>query len=813
MFKSYFKIGIRNLLLRKGYSLLNIFGLAIGIACCLLIFQYVAFEKSYDDFLPNANHMVRLRLDIYQQGRLNWQSATVYPAFGPTMKKDFPEVEDFCRLTNADLSLSNDERDVKFNEQKAYYADASFLSLFNIQLIKGDPKTVLTGPDKLLLSVNSAKKYFGDEDPVGKRLVYRAPYFTRTYEVTGVFKELPGNSHLTVNLLVSYLSLGSIYRQFGDTSNSIETSWGWHEFYTYLLLKPGTDIKKLESKFPALCDRYINNLDWVKANNLRSEVYLMPLKDIHLYSNYMEEANKNGDNRTISFLFLVAILIIGIAWINYINLATARSLERAKEVGVRKVMGAVRKTLIAQFFIEGMLLNLLSFIMAIIFAYIAAPWFSIIIGKTIPTAFSLPGKYWLLVGIIFSAGNLLSGIYPAFVLSGFKPVLVLKGLFKNTSGGLMLRKVLIVAQFATSVILVAGTIIVYQQLHYMLSQPLGANIKQTLVLKGAGSVQDSLYQRTFQPFKNSILQLHGVKNMSASTSVMGKENAWANAIWRLDPDYPNPVTLYYLGIDYDFIPSYEMKLLAGRNFSKDFSTDQKAAILNETAVKLLGFKSPDDAVNKKIVRGDTMTIIGVIQNFHNEGLRKSIDPYLVILRLSTRERYSIKVETTNVSSTIAAIQATWNKYFPNDPFNYYFLDESFNEQYKSERQFGKVFGFFASLAIIIACFGLLGLFAYNVLQRTKEIGIRKVLGASVADVLLVLSKDFVRLVLIAFALAIPVAWWIMHNWLQEFAYRITISTWVFVFTGLIVLLITLITVSFQAIKAATANPVKSLRTE
>jgi putative ABC transport system permease protein len=813
MFKNYLTTALRNIFKKKGFSLLNIFGLAIGIACCLLIFQYVSFERSYDNFPDNAKRIIRLRLDSYQQGKLSSTSAAVFPAFGPTMKKDFPEVEDFCRLSQTDLSLSNDERNIRFSEEKCYYADPSFLSMFSIQLAKGNPKTALSGPDKLLISVSMAKKYFASEDPLGKKLVYRSPNFTRIFEVTGVFKELPSNSHLVISHLISYATLASIRNAFGDVNNSTETSWGWNQFYTYLLLKPGTDTQKLESKFPAFCNRYINNLDWMKAHNSRSEVYMIPLREIHLRSHNMQEAEINGNDQTVSFLFLIALFIIGMAWINYVNLSTARSLERAKEVGVRKVIGAARKNLINQFLVEGILLNVAAFLIALCIAFFAAPWFSLLMGKSVQTGFSLPGKYWLLSSIIFLTGSVLSGIYPALLLSGFKPRLVLKGVFKNSQRGLILRRGLIILQFATSVVLIAGAIIVYQQVNYMLSQPLGVNIKQTLVLEGAHSVKDSVYQNIFQPFRNSILRLPAVKSIAASTSVMGKENAWANGIWRYDRRYPDPVTLYYLGIDYDFIPSYEMKFVAGRNFSKDFPTDIKTAILNETAVKLLGFESPQDAINEKIVRGDTLTIIGVVQNFHNEGLHKSIDPYLIILRPNTREAYSIKIESANISSTIGAIQTTWNKYFSSDPFNYYFLDELFDQQYKTDRRFGKIFGLFALIAIIIACFGLLGLSAYNVLQRTKEIGIRKVLGASVQHVLYILSKDFIILVLISFVVAIPVTWGIMSNWLQDFAYRITIQWWVFILAAVVAVLIAFLTVSTQAIKAALTNPVKSLRTE
>ena len=506
MIKNYFKIAWRNLFKRKGYSLLNIFGLAIGITCCLLIFQYVAFERSYDKFENKADQIVRLRLDSYQQGKLSWKSATSYPAFGPTMKNDFPEVENFCRLHDADLVLSNDERNVKFKEQKGYYADPSFLSMFNIKLIKGNPKVALEGSEKILLSENTAKKYFGNEEALGNKLVFRYPQFSRTFEVTGVFKELPSNSHLIINHLASYATLASIVRQDGDTSNSTETSFGWYDFYTYLRLKKGTDITKFESKLTAYCDRYMNNRDWAKKNNIRTEIHVIPLTDIHLYSNYNQEAEANGNGQSVSFLFMIAFFILGIAWVNYINLATAGSMERAREVGVRKVLGALRKNLIGQFLVESFLLNLIAFVFALGIVFLLTPWFNQSTGRSIHDGFSLPANYWLGFIAMFLSGSFLSGIYPAFVLSGFRPVYVLKGLFKSSQGGIVLRKGLIIGQFATAVVLIAGTIIVFQQVSFMRKQKLGADINQTQVLDGANSIGDSLYQNSFQPFKNDLLK-------------------------------------------------------------------------------------------------------------------------------------------------------------------------------------------------------------------------------------------------------------------------------------------------------------------
>jgi putative ABC transport system permease protein len=809
--RSYFKIAIRNLLKRSDYSILNVLGLSIGIACCLLIFQYVSYEKSYDNF-PKADQIVRLRLDNYQDGKLAWQSAAVYPAFAPLMKKDFPEIEDYCRLAVTELRLSNDERNVKFNEDKGYYADPSFISMFNIKVIKGNSATALNGLDKIMLSASMAEKFFGDENPIGKTLIYRAPFSVRTFEVTGIFIP-PVHSHLVINYLISYPTIGSSRRQFGDMSRPEETSWGWYQFYTYLLLKKGTDLKKLESKFPAFCDRYINTLEWKKANRTRNEVYLIPLKDIHLHSHYMQEAEANGNEHAVSFLFLLAILIVGIAWVNYINLSTGRSLERAKEVGVRKVIGATRSKLIMQFFAESILINLVSLILALLIALITAPWFSSLTGGITPKRFYLQTSYETMLSIIFIGGVFLSGAYPAFILSGFKPVTVLKGIFKNSAGGLMIRKSLIIIQFATSVVLIAGTIIVYQQVNYMRSQPLGVNIKQTLILEGAGSVSDSMYQTSFKPFKEAVLQLPAVKNVAVSTSVMGKENNWSNGVVRANASNARQVSLDFLGVDYDFIPAYEMKMAAGRNFSKDFPSDSNAAILNETAVRMLGFENNEEAVNQKLGSDSGRTIIGVVKDYHTEALNKIIEPQLMLLRLNARNLYSVKIESQNIPSTINALRAKWNIYFPNDPFSYYFLDETFDKQYKADKQFGKAFGFFACIAIVIACFGLLGLSAYNVLQRKKEIGIRKVFGASVQNIAYLLSKDFTKLVLIASVIAVPVAWWLMSKWLQSFAYRISISVWVFVIADITVLIIALLTVSFQSIKAAIANPVKSLRAE
>lgn len=815
MIKNYFTISFRNLFKRKGYTVLNILGLTIGITCCLLIFQYVSRERSYDTFQKDSKDIVRIRLDQYKQGKLMWQSATSYPAIGPLMKKDYPEVENYCRLLSDELLLSNDAKNVKFAEKKGYYADPSSIDMLGIKLSDGNSAAALNAPYKMIVSESMAKKYFGTTDVIGKTLIARNQNPYQTFQVSGIFKDYPANSHLVIDYLVSYETFRQILAQGGQKGDPANTTMGrWNDFYTYIQLRTGTSLKQFQAKMPDFADKYINSRADRKVNNITDKLFIIPLGDIHLYSNYNQEAEVNGSGSAVSFMFLIALIILGIAWINYINLSTARSVERAKEVGVRKVLGAAKQNLVAQFMLENIILNFTAIIIAAVAVYVLTPWFNELMGQATIKTFSVTGRYWLIFAGIFISGTLLSGVYPAFVLSGYQPVAVLKGAFKNTSGGLVLRKGLIILQFSISVILIAGTIIVYQQVNFMRKQNLGVNINQTLVLDGAQSVTDSVYQDVLQPFKTEMLRIPGIKSMAASTNVMGQEIYWTNSFQSLAHKELGVSTVYRLGVDYDFIPQFEMKLISGRNFSKDFPTDKKAVILNDRALAQMGFKDARDAIDKKISNGeDTLTVIGVVQSFHHMGLQKPIVPQLITLRPNAREAYSIKLQTKDLQSTIAAVKASWDKYFPNDPFNYFFLDDEFNAQYQNDQRFGQMFTLFSFLAILIACFGLVGLSAYNILQRTKEIGVRKVLGASVRNVVFILSKDFLILVIVSFIIAAPVSWLVMHNWLQDFAYRITISWWVLGIAGVTAFVIALSTLSFQAIKAALANPVTSLRSE
>jgi putative ABC transport system permease protein len=812
----YLKTAVRSLIKRKGFSLLNILGLSIGMTACLLIFHYVSFERDFDRFSSAAERIYRLRLDSYAENSLRWSSATSYPAFGPTMKKEFPEVEAFCRLYDFEVVLAETTTNNKYKEEKGYFADPSAIPMLGIEMLEGDPHTALAEIKSIILSASTAKKYFGLSPAVGKRLrvIHSDSPPDNDLLVTGVFKDYAPQSHLDIKYLVSYKTLQHQLNLDGDTSNATETEFGWYDFYTYLQLAPRTDVKKFEAKLPTYMEKYVNGDEWRQKNKIRDSLAMIPLTSIHLYSDANQEAEVNGDGQAVSFLFVIALFILGIAWVNYINLSTARSIERAREVGVRKVMGAHRNSLIFQFLSESFLLNTVAgFISLAVFTGLIFS-FDRFIGREATAFYLMNTRYAFYFASIFLVGTFLSGLYPAFVLSGFRPVQVLKGIFKNSNQGVLLRQSLMVAQFVISMVLIAGTMVVYQQLKYMKGYAIGANINQTIVLEGARSVVDSFYQNTYQPFKSDLLENAQIEAVTASSSIPGKEIYWTSGIQRTGQLNATAHTMYHMGVDYDFIPAFGIQLLAGRNFSKDFGTDRRSVLLTERGMRELGFQNPEEAIQHKVIRGrDTLQIIGIVSNFHHQGLRKALDPMIFLLRPDTRNFYSIKLKGGSAQNTLAQIEKKWNQYFPSDPFNYFFLDEAYNLQYKSEILFSKVFAVFSLLGILIACFGLLGLSAYNVLQRTKEMGIRKVIGASESTLMLLLSKDFIKLVSIALVIAIPSGYLVMNAWLRGFAYRTQIGWWVFVWTACIALAITFLTIWTQAIGAIRARPARALRSE
>ncbi|HMH23975.1 MAG TPA: ABC transporter permease [Puia sp.] len=802
MVSNFLIIALRNLFKHKVFSFINIFGLAIGIAASLLIVQYARVELSYDRYEANSGRIYRLQLDRYHDGKLATRWAAGATGIGPAVKDALPEVESFARLMGNSAIVSY--KDHEFREQKMFFANDAFLPMFSYTAIQGTANGALKEVFTAVITASTARKYFGSEDPLGKMISLNK---RDNFKVTAVIPDPPFNTHLKFDILLSWATMVK-WR-----GSDVETRWDWDGFYNYILVRPGTDPAKLEKKIADVVQAR-----WGKEMAAGHEgmiFNLQALPDIHLYSNYMFEAEVNGDGKAVYFLLIIAVFIIVIAWINYINLATARSIDRAKEVGVRKVLGSLRRQLIGQFLFESLLINGLAVILA--FGLIAAclPLFNAITGKGLSFSLLKDPIFWLLLGGLFLTGTFLSGLYPAFVLSSFKPITVLKGKLSKTGHGAFLRQSLVIVQFIASVILMVGTFAVYRQLHFMQNQDLGVQISQTLVLKGPG-VLDSTYTAKLNGFKTETLRLPGVQKIALSTEVPGSKVNWNAGGIRLVGSDPTTGDQYrIIGIDHDFLDAFGMKLLKGRNFYPGMA-DSMSVLFNEAAVKKIGFKKPEDAISKRIeFWGNQYTIVGVVSNHHQESLRQEFDAHIFRYIPDVNSYYSLKLTASqnNWSGIIASVQQQWKTFFPGNPFEYFFLDDHFAQQYKADQQFGKTFGLFAGLAIFVSCLGLLGLAAFVTNQRTKEIGVRKIVGASVSSILLLLTKDFIRPVLIAFVIAVPLTWYLLKKWLENYAFRITISPWLFILPGLLILAIAVLAVSTQTLKAASANPSKSLRTE
>ncbi|TLV03857.1 ABC transporter permease [Dyadobacter luticola] len=804
MIKNYFKISWRNMLRNKAFSAINIVGLALGVAACILILQYVAFELSYDNFHKNAPNIYRVRQDRYNEGKLSTQWAAGAYAVGNSFKDAFPEVQDYVKLLGRNNSLLDyGDRSIKIG--RFYVASPSLFTMFSFPLVAGDPKTALKETNTMVVSESVAKRLFGNENPIGKTVKANK---RKPFKITGIYKDMPANSHLKSEIFVSYATFKADVKP-----DDPDQAWQWDGCLTYIQLRPGTNPKALEAKFPPLIDK----LAGAEHKKYRSAaIYLLqPLRDIHLYSHLMMEAEANGDGKTVYLLLGIAFFIVVIAWVNYVNLATARAINRAKEVGVRKAVGSLRSQLIGQFMTESVLLNAFAVVLALILVALALPKFNEISGQQLSFGLLKSKMFWLPLVGLFVVGAFFSGMYPAFVLSGFKPVLVLKGKVMATRQGIVLRKSLVVFQFAASLFLLVGTLAVFQQIRFMRSQSLGLNIEQTLVVNPPIVADDSTYMRQLSAFRDELLRKSNIKGVTASSVVPGTASDWnAGGIRLKGTDESQGKQYRVIGTDYDFLKTYDLKLIAGRNFSKDFGTDPKAVIFNKMAIQQLGFPNPADAIGKEIdFWGDVFTIVGVTDNFHQQSLRDAYEPLIIRLIPDLRGYFSIKLSGGQASAAVASIREEWNRFFPGNPFEYEYLDQHFNDQYKADQRFGQVFGIFTGLAILVACLGLFGLASFTTAQRTKEIGIRKVLGSSVFAIVEMLYREFVVLVAISFVVATPLAWYAVSQWLDTYAFRTDIQWWLFLVPFVAVLLIALITVSFQSIKAALTNPVTSLRSE
>jgi putative ABC transport system permease protein len=809
MIRNYIITAYRALWRYKSFSFINVTGLAVGMAAFLLILQYIRHELSYDTFHEKGERIYRVGTSFYKEG-IPTEYATSFLGLGPAMRADFPEIREFTRLCFRRGVVSYQQQ--AFTEENLYFADPGFLRMFSLQMQPGSTAT-LSAPNEVIISQSAARKYFGQQEPLGKVIRLKSKLFEQDVTVKGVFADLPANSHLRIDFLVSVQTLAS------HLGNERLNGWDSIDHYTYILLRDGARVQNLSAKFPAFLDKYLGKL-WgetgIGIGQNRTTFILKPLLDIHLHSRLQDEAETNSDISIVRLLVLIAAFILLLACINYINLSTSRAMERAKEVAVRKVIGASRLQIVRQFFIESLLLNLVALILAFTLAQMASPWINSLAGKSFYVFNWQDTTLWLSLAGIFVAAAFLSGIYPAFILSAFRPVVALKGRVHSTTGTFSFRKVLIVLQFVVAVLLVSGTYAVYKQMQFMQEYNLGMNIDQLLVVKAPLLKEaDSVFSQKAEIFKNQLLSRATISKVTVSSSVPNTGMyGTIGAVGRLSTKPENEdFRFYHIYADTDFIHTYDMQLLAGRDFSKELRTDNNNLILSERAIHLLGFQSPEAAVNQRIQYEGEKTIIGVIKDFHQYSVAKEVIPIILELRTNDRKYFSAKLNTSHLDQTIASIQKSYENLYPGSPFEYFFMDEHFASQYEADKRFGQVFSLFSGMAIIIACLGLFGLVSYATIQRGKEIGVRKVLGANVSSLLMLLSKDFIKLVLLANLIAWPLAYWSIHQWLLGFATHTPIHLNFFILPSISVLLIACITVSYQTLKSAMENPVKALRDE
>jgi putative ABC transport system permease protein len=803
MYKSYLITALRSLSRNRGFAFINVFCLSIGITACLLIFLFVQDELSYDRYAQKGEQIYRVGLRERQNGKLS-EYPMVGAAVGKGIQNEYPGVAATTRLSTDVAMVSYDNQ--TFKESSFALVDANFFEIFSIPFLKGDPKTALAGPNSIVITDATARKYFGDADPIGKTMTLKNRKVT--CRVTGVIAKLPRQSHFHFDFFESML----------DLESSKEADWGSSSFYTYLLLRDTYDYKNLEAKLPQVVEKYIYpgllsyfglSMGEYKKNGGEFAFFLQPLQKIHLHSNLKYELESNGDIRYVYIFSAIAVFILLIACINFINLSTANSAKRSKEVGLRKALGSGKSQLITQFLAESIVIAFAALFLSLILVAVLLPFLNAVSGKELSMAYFLDAK--VLLGLLLLGGGvgLVAGSYPAFFLSSFRPVMVLKAMAGGGRGTAGLRNSLVVFQFMMSTLLIICTVVVYQQRGYMLNKQVGYDKEQVLVISDTYVLGD----KNEEVFKEKLLQLPSVRNVTisgfvpvgetfihnASVAAEGADNGGAEA----------NVDMAHYSVDYDYIPTLGLKIKTGRNFSREFSTDSSAVILNETAAKEFGFG--DNPIGRRInMYKKKLTVIGVVKDFHFESLQQKIRP-LMIHYENTGGKVIVKATTDDIPGLIAKIKAEWDGFSPSAPFSYSFLDERFAAAYNAEQKTGRIFTIFSGVAICIACLGLFALAAFATEQRTKEVALRKVLGADTVEVVTLLSKNFLRLVLLANVIAFPLAWYAMHKWLENFAYRVDVHWWVFVMTSFAVLVIALITVSFQTIKAALATPVQSLR--
>lgn len=808
MIRNYFKIAWRNLLKNKGYASINILGLSIGMAVCLLIMLFVQHELSFDQYHTNAGRIYRANMEI-KFGNNHIDLAVVNPNFGETAKNDIAAVEDFVRLRWSDGFLIKKGNE-NIRENRIAFADNSLFSIFSFPFLDGNPQTALTEPNTIVINESIARKYFNSTQAVGKTLIIND---TQHRRVSGVIKDIPENTHFQFRMFIPMFEDGG----------SKEKIWaGSQNYNTYILAREGVSAAHLNTELSRMLDKNLDSnlqkvigksLSQFKAQGDFFNVSLTPLADIHLYSNKTGELDGNGNLQYVYVFSAIALFILVIACINFMNLATARMSGRAKEVGLRKSMGSLRSSLIMQFLSESMLTTVFSMVLAVSLALLALPVFNELTDKQIQVTFlAHPAVIIALITLTFIVG-LLAGAYPAFYFSGFQPVKVLKGTMENSFKKSMLRNGLVVFQFSASIVLIVGTIVVYQQMDYIRGKDIGYNREQMLVINNTNQLGDQV-----QSFKNQLLTVPGVQNVTVTGFLPTNYYRNNNSFFPTQAlDTKDAVSMQKWEVDENYINTMNMKIVAGRNFDKTMGTDSNAMIINEAAAKFMGQKNVLNKVFYNIRDEETKTlngyrIVGVVKDFNFSSLRDQVKPLAMIYR-KNNAGISVRLQSSDLPALIGQIGDKWKLFSPGLPFEYTFMDDDFNTLYKGEEKVGNIFTVFTLLALFIGCMGLFGLATFMAEQRTKEIGIRKVLGASVMGITSLLSVNFVKLVFVAILIACPLAYYFMDKWLAGFAYRIHIEWWVFVVAGALALVITVLTVSWQAIKAALMNPVRSLRSE
>jgi len=806
MISNYFKSALRNIKRNALFSVIDILGLAVGVAACLLILHWVNFEKSYDRFHKDSDRVYRLRYERTSEEGQKVQFASCCPPAADVIRGAYPEVEEIARIYPHPAVVIPENRKVQFMEERMYFVESEFFNLFDFSFIKGDPINGIRSANNAFISSSTASRYFGNEEAMGKTFTVDGKV---DYTVSGIFKDVPPNSHLKFDVLLSYQNLLSI------RPPEVLQSWGYTLFYTYLKLRPGADLANFEENLAKLVDIHAGEM--MNYYKLVIELKMQPLLEIHLNSHFMQEYEINGSRTSVNVLLIVAFFIIFMAWINYINLATSRSLQRAREVGLRKIIGASRIQLITQFFFETFIVFSLAIVLAVVFVNIFLSAFGRITGVPAEVSPWNSSWFWMTLLLFYLVGILFSGSYPVVALSSFRPARVLRGDLGQTPKGTKLRKALVTFQFVIALVLITATFSVYRQIHYMKKQELGFDI-ENIVVVDAPRIRDESFQQSMNSFKNELLKQTNIQKLCVITEVPGRQILWDNGgIMRAGEDAGKVKNYQIVGVDYAFVDVFDLNILYGRNFSKEFPADEKALILNETATKWMGFSSSEEAVGQEVdYWGEIYPIVGILEDYHQQSLKEAFEPHIYRLYPYGRPPwglFAIKISAQNSKDSIQTIENHYKDIFPGNPFEYYFLEDYFNQQYLSDELFGKVIGLFTFLAVFVTCLGIFGMSSYTAIQRTREIGIRKVLGASTGGILRLFIKEFLVLIGLSLIVAWPLAYWGMQRWLQSFAYRMSWSMLLLLLPLILLVLVTFMSMSFTVIKAARSNPVDSIKYE